>query len=303
MQKLITLLVLITMSCKGQNQKNESPQKFSFETIKTSDYELLKSENQTGLLILFPCFPCDAENTLKEFKIAEISLKNGFSVLAMNTNQRLYLNQTEKQDLSTQLVKIVEEQNLPSTNIFIGGFSSGGNVSLLIGDYLIEHNSNIKPKGIFVVDSPVDLLGLYKTAEKNLNLNFSEPSVAESKWIKEMLNNELGIPENGIANYELNSPYTLETQNIDNLKNLKELKIRFYTEPDLSWWSKHAKNDYKDLNAYYIQNLAERLKDEFGHKNIELITTKNQGYRANGERHPHSWSIVNEEDLIDWIKE
>lgn len=303
MQKYLIILALITFSCKGQNEKNKPTEKPSFEIIKTSEYELLKAENQIGLMILFPCFPCDAENTLKEFKIVEISLKNGFSVLAMNINQRLYLNQTEKQDLSTQLVKIVEEQNLPSTNIFIGGFSSGGNVSLLIGDYLIEHNSNIKPKGIFVVDSPVDLLGLYKTAEKNLNLNFSEPSVAESKWIKEMLNNELGIPENGIANYELNSPYTLETQNIDNLKNLKDLKIRFYTEPDLSWWNKHAKNDYKDLNAYYIQNLAERLKDEFGHKNIEFITTENQGYRANGERHPHSWSIVNEEDLINWIKE
>lgn len=55
-----------------------------------------------GLLILFPCFPCDAENTLSEFKIKKISVKNGFSVLAMNLNQHLFLKPTEKQKSPSQ---------------------------------------------------------------------------------------------------------------------------------------------------------------------------------------------------------
>ena len=144
---------------------------------------------------------------------------------------------------------------------------------------------------------------LYRTAEKNLKLNFSESSVAESKWIKEMLDNEFGNPENGIVNYEINSPFTLETQNIDNLKSLEKLKIRFYSEPDLKWWKEHAKNDYEDLNAFYIQKLSEHLKTEFGKNDVEFIKTKNKGYRENGERHPHSWSIVNEKDLVNWMTE
>ena len=291
------------MSCKGQNEKNNPIDKTTSEIIKTSEFELIKVRNQKGLLILFPCFPCDAENTLTEFKIAEISSKNGFSVLAMNLNERLYLNPKEKEELAVKLTGIVKEQNLTEKNIFIGGFSSGGNVSLIISDYLVKNKSQIQPKGVFIVDSPVDLVGLYKTAEKNLELNFSEPTVAESKWIKEMLDNEFGNPANGIANYELNSPFTLETQNIDNLKNLEKLKIRFYTEPDLKWWKEHAKNDYKDLNAYYIQKLSKKLKTEFGKNNVELIKTENRGYRENGERHPHSWSIINEKDLVNWMME
>jgi hypothetical protein len=62
-------------------------------------------------------------------------------------------------------------------------------------------------------------------------------------------------------------------------------------------------NDYLDLNAFYIKKLSEKLKLEFGNKNIELIETQNRGYRANGDRHPHSWSIVNKKELINWMLE
>lgn len=302
MQKFIIILALITISCKGETEKTNSTEKYTPEIITTSEFELIKAENQKGLLILFPCFPCDAKNTLNEFKISEISVNNGFSVLAMNLNELLYLKPKEKQELAEQLTKIVSDYDLPKKNIFVGGFSSGGNVSLIISDYLVKNKSQIQPKGVFIVDSPVDLFGLYKTAEKNLKLNFSEPAVVESKWIKEMLDNEFGNPDNGIANYELNSPFTLETQNIENLKGLENLKIRFYTEPDLKWWSENANNDYKDLNAFYIEKLSEKLKTEFPNNNIELIKTEDKGYRENGEKHPHSWSIVNEKDLINWMK-
>ncbi|MDX6747060.1 hypothetical protein SHK09_09685 [Polaribacter sp. PL03] len=49
--------------------------------------------------------------------------------------------------------------------------------------------------------------------------------------------------------------------------------------------------------------MSKKLALEFGGDNIKLINTKNRGYRANGERHPHSWSIVDEKDLINWILE
>jgi hypothetical protein len=298
MHKLILLLTLIVISCKGQNKENNQTKK-----IKTPEFKLIKSEEQNGLLILFPCFPCDAENTLSEFKISEISIKNGFSVLAMNFNQHLFLKLSEKQELAQRLEKIVIENNLNRKKIFIGGFSSGGNVSLLISDYLIEIKSIVQPKGVFVVDSPIDLLALYKTAQKNLTNNFSKPSIQEAAWIKSFFDKEYGNPKNGIDNYEKYSPYTLETQNIKNLKNLKNLKIRFYTEPDLKWWKENRKNNYDDLNAYYLKQLSDKLKNEFGSQNIRLIETINKGYRKNGDRHPHSWSIVNTNDLMKWMLE
>ena len=301
MKKLTILLTLISISCQRQTGEVNPDEKPIPEVIKTSEFVLFKAENQKGLLILFPCYPCDAKNTLSEFNISEISIKNDFSVLAMNLNQHLFLKPFEKQELTEQLEGIITQNNLSEKNIFIGGFSSGGNVSLLICDYLINSNSKIQPKGVFVVDSPIDLLGLYKTAKKNLEMNFSEPSVQEAKWIKDFFDNEFGNPESGIVSYEKNSPFTLKTQNVQNLKGLKKLKIRFYTEPDLKWWKQNRNNDFEDLNAFYLDQLAGKLKTEFGNQNVELIKTVNRGYRADGLRHPHSWAIVDENDLIEWM--
>ena len=302
MRKLIIFLVLIAVSCKGQNKEYSPKEDSRLENKITSEFELIKADEQKGLLILFPCFPCDANNTLSEFEISEISTKNGYSVLAMNFNQHLFLSPEEKQELTKRLEDIISQNNLSTENTYIGGFSSGGNVSLLISNYLVQNKSKIQPKGVFVVDSPIDLLALYKTAKKNLKLNFSEPSIQEATWIKSFFDNEFGNPEKGITNYEKNSPYTFETQNIENLKKLENLKIRFYTEPDLKWWQENRKNDYQDLNAYYIKKLSEKLKEEFGNKNIEFIETENKGYRSNGERHPHSWAIVDKEELIKWME-
>ncbi len=43
------------------------------------------------------------------------------------------------------------------------------------------------------------------------------------------------------------------------------------------------------------------IKSEFGSENIELIETTDRGYRADGTRHPHSWSIIDKADLIQWM--
>jgi hypothetical protein len=303
MHKYILIIFLIANSCKGQEKNNNQIKKNELTNLKTLEYQLIKAENQKGLLILFPCYPCDSENTFSEFKVAEISIEKGFSVLAMNLNERLYLNLKEKQELAKQLTTIVIEQNLSKKNIFIGGFSSGGNISLLISDYLMKNKNYIQPKGVFIVDSPIDLLGLYNTAEKNLKLAYSASSIQESKWIKYLFDTELGSTLNEINNYEIYSPYTYKTENIENLKGLKNLKIRLYTEPDLKWWNEMTKNSYEDLNAFYIKKLYEKLKTEFKTDKIELIETENKGYKVNGERHPHSWSIVNINELMSWMIE
>ena len=58
--------------------------------------------------------------------------------------------------------------------------------------------------------------------------------------------------------------------------------------------------DYDQTNAFYIKELSKSLNDK-GYKNVEYIATKNKGYRASGERHPRSWSIVDKKDLINWM--
>jgi hypothetical protein len=39
----------------------------------------------------------------------------------------------------------------------------------------------------------------------------------------------------------------------------------------------------------------------YGKGNVSYIKTEDRGYRASGDRHPHSWALVDEKDLIEWI--
>ncbi len=38
-----------------------------------------------------------------------------------------------------------------------------------------------------------------------------------------------------------------------------------------------------------------------GNEQAEYINALGKGYRMDGRRHPHSWSIVDAEDCVDWL--
>ena len=298
----IILIFIVLISCKNaEKEKTKNSAKIEFQEIIKDGYELSKpTESIKRVLVLFGGYPEKAKDIKREFKILEIANKNNIAVVFMNYNQKLWLEENEKQKLAEQLRNIFLENKLPLNKTYFGGFSSGGNVALLISDFVTQQNLDISPKGVFIVDSPIDLVALYKSAEKNIARNFSEPSVQESTWLLETLGNKFGNPNSNISKYKEYSIYTSKTNNIDNIKHLKNTKIRFYTEPDILWWKENRMADYDQMNAYYIKGLSETLnKLEF--KNVEYIPTINKGYRANGERHPHSWTIVDKENLINWM--
>ena len=203
----------------------------------------------------------------------------------MNYSDKLWLEENEKHQLAQLLQSTLEQYNLHKKNIYIGGFSSGGVVSLHISNYIIGMKEfYIDPKGVFIVDSPIDLLELHTASKKNIERNFSDLAVQESSWIIDTFEKKLGKPQNGISKYEKYAVYTLRSNNIKNLKRLKNTKIRFYTEPDKAWWKENRKADYKQTNAYHIKKLSESLKEQ-GYLDVEYIATKNKGYRADGRRH------------------
>jgi len=298
------LIFIELVSCNQNKQKKgqTASEKIEFSEIIKKGYELYKPRKEVkAVLILFGGYPEIAEDIKREFEILDVAINNNIVVVLSNFNRRLWLEENEKHQLAQSLQNIIAENGLPKDNIFIGGFSSGGIVSLLISDFLIgKKQFQIIPKGVFVVDSPVDLSGIYFYCKKSINLSFSEISVKESQFLLNLLKTNLGNPLDDFQTYEDKSVFTLSTNNTRNIKNLKNTKIRFYTEPDSIWWKKNRMMDYEDINAYYIHKLSERLIEQ-GFNNIEYIPTANRGHRSSGDRHPHSWSIVDNKDLINWI--
>lgn len=299
---ILALLFLISCNKSNHRDKNENLSTVEYQQISNLEYDLYKPKGKpSAVLVLFGGYPEVADDIKREFKVLEKAKSNNIAVVFSNYNQKLWFEENELKKLAEQLQQIFTDHKLPNNNVHFGGFSSGGNVALLIGNFLtVNEEFGLGPKGIFVVDSPIDLVALYNSAQKNINRNFSEVSVQEGHFIVEKLGNELGSPIKDLKKYEKHSVFTSITENIENIKNLKNTKIRMYSEPDTLWWKENRMADYEQLNAFYLKKLAKKLIHENFSK-VEYITTENRGYRSNGEKHPHSWSIVQPNDLIDWV--
>ena len=134
------LILFVFISCKNaEKETTGNPAKTEFQEITNENYELSKPpENIKKVLILFGGFPEKPEDIKREFKILEMAREKNIAVLFMNYNQKLWLEENEKHQLAELLQKIFIENKLPTNDTYIGGFSSGGNVALLIASFLTE---------------------------------------------------------------------------------------------------------------------------------------------------------------------
>jgi acetyl esterase/lipase len=182
--------------------------------IHTPTYDLLLPTEQDlsrpsgkALLILFPCFPCDAADTRAESRIADTAAANGIAVLMLNFNRHILMSEAEQQEVIGTIAAAVKAHGVDATNTFIGGFSSGGNVSVLLAKELVRApRSGIGLKGVFAVDSPLDLVHLYECAQRDLAKSSFPEYKDEARYIQAFLDSTLGSPTDSLSNYERAAP-------------------------------------------------------------------------------------------------
>ena len=271
------------------------------QTVITPEYELHRAEEEKGVLILFPGGAATVEETKEEFDILTEAKRNNISVLFMNFNRHLWVDSIEMKTLQNQLETVFSEHQLTTGNVYVGGMSIGGNVALSLSNFLIEKGSEVQPEGVFIVDAPIDLYALYESSQKDIaNSNFSEERRAEPKFIVRYFEEAFGS-DSLLANMQRVSPFTMKNR-IVNVSYLEQCKVRFYIEPDREWYLENRGITLESTNAYTIQEVVQELKNRNWNL-IELIETEQRGYRANGERNPHSWSIVDVQDMLRWMLE
>jgi hypothetical protein len=110
-----------------------------------------------------------------------------------------------------------------------------------------------------------------------------------------------GTPQTALANFYKTSPYSFSDTTQTAIKNLVRTPMRIYSEPDINWWLKERGADLTSMNVTECSAMINEL-NRLGNVNATLITTENKGYRKpENRRHPHSWSIVDNDDLIRWL--
>ncbi len=200
----------------------------------------------------------------------------------------------------TEALKTVGVAALP---LAIGGFSAGGTDAVLFAERCAEKRC-VMPhvvRAVFAVDAPLDYLRLWDNALLVLANQPPGAVVSEAQRIRDALKARLGTnPTPSSRRYLLASPLAAKHRDGGNAKTLADIAVRAYTEPDIQWWMENRNADYYGMNALDAASLIRHLK-RLGNTRAELIVTTGRGYRANGVRHPHSWSIVDQRDLAQWI--
>ncbi len=258
-----------------------------------------------GYLFMIPGMFQRIEDVMVQTDLATVAAKEGIITFIPTFRTGISsfgIDSSTQASLGEMLHHVVAEYKLQELRFYLGGFSIGGTCSIKYAEESLRNNSTIKPTAIFAIDSPLDFERSYAGMMRELRLpNSSEDGLAESRYVhKRMMKLFGGSPDMYAANYHKMAPYSYFDSTQYAIKPLVNLPIRLYTEPDVQWWLKEG-IDYSQMNAYDFAAFTNELR-RLGNQKVELILTEDKGYRKPDHiRHPHSWTIVDNNDLVQWL--
>lgn len=262
-----------------------------------------ESAELAGVLVLLPGFGQKAESIFPETKIHNVAYVNGILTIAIAGGHKLYADEDVTAKLDDAFNHIQKEFSVDKEKFVIGGFSAGGTISLRYAEYCYEYpqKASIQPQAVFSVDSPVDLFQIWSYFNREIEKDFSEAGVSEAKYVAEIMLREIGDPQNNKENYERLTPFNSDLTSPGNEKYLKNIGVRVYHDVDIAWQLQNRRRSLFDSNALASSEMINRLL-LLNNERAEFKTAKKPGYRSTGLRHPHSWSIVDEVELVQWVK-
>ena len=291
MKKLIFTLVIGLISVVANAQlppKVENDQLFGKGCYY---FKLLPETSIKSVLVLIPGYGEHPYAVSAQTTILQEAYKNGIAVIIVNltpNNESLPIDFNAISKLGKMIKYFLEHEKLSSTvKLNIGGFSIGGTTAL---KFYQQKNNEFKINKIFAIDPPLDMLRLRKSLAKGI-----EKAVIAKL---DSINTDQQSLENGLKRLSVYHPdYTTEKS----LPNYKNTSLRIYCEPDILWWIKNRNMDLSDLNITDCAGYINALLKNDGKQKVELILTKDKGIRNGDQKHPHSWSIAEPVDLINWL--
>ena len=240
-----------------------------------------------------------------EMRLYVEAVKRQAAVLYVTTGNRFefLFDESAYTQLDGYLHKAIVEHGLPADRLLFGGMSLAGTRAMKFAIWCLEGKSahGIRPKAVAVCDAPLDFVRFWKALDRSKRLQINPIAANEAAWVTAVLERNLdGTPKERPEAYQDYSPYSHDTDNGGRATLLKDTPFRAYTEPDVQWWMDNRGNDYYAMNALDAAAVVNQLRIS-GNKKAELVLTSGKGYRPDGSRHPHSWSIVDNGELVDWL--
>lgn len=239
-------------------------------------------------MLLFPGFGETYLDVLNATKLPEVAAQNDIAVFipSLQSGAETYGFSNESQGCLTDVVADIHDRyNLTGIPYCVGGFSMGGATAIRYAE-LVEN----KPFALFAIDSPLDYNRFLLATKRDIESYHKD---TEDGIYAKLYRDITGIKDC--------SPYEITDSTHSAIMALREIPVRYYIEPAEEWWLNKRRTDVLGLNIIdgtcFINDL--RL---IGNDRADLILTRDKGYRkATGQRHPHSWTIVDNRDFINWI--
>lgn len=311
--KFLTTLTctLITLNALSQSFEKvilpyEDPA-FLYVNDSTSNqlyYEkLIPKENVIGAVVILPSAGESTQSVISQVTLPEKGLEKGIATLVPSINWGTDDRRLEVEVLNQMINQATEAHGIPKDKIFFCGLSNGGMIALRYAE-LVDADTTltaITPAGVIGLDVPLDKVHLYQYAQREVERNFSEAGVQEAQWI--IKNYETlygGSPEEFPEKYQASSIYSHDDPLGGNAKFLLTTPLKMYTDLNVDWLLNQRHRDLYDWNGTDIVAMINRLKT-MGHPNAEVVVSMNKGVRPDGTPHPHSWSILDTDDCLDWM--
>lgn len=255
-----------------------------------------------GYIFLLPGFGETAERVLQQTELPKKLAFNGFLTIIptfQNGVSSFGVDSLSLQSFDKILLDVKSKHKLTDQKFYVGGYSIGGSCAIKYAE-----NALVKPTAIFAIDPPLDFERIYNSAKRDIRLSINSKPNQENLYLVDRLEKELGGgPSSNLLAYYKFSPYSYTDTSQTAIKKLGNIPLRIYTEPDIKWWMNERKADYTSMNATECSAMINEL-NRLGNYRATLITTQKRGYRKpENSRHPHSWSIVDNNELIKWLLE
>ena len=306
MNRLLIILTfsLFAINCNGQKVSNPKIEKVFLDKSDTTKncYTIVYPTKlpRTGYLFLIPGFGETAEDVLQQTDLPKKLAQNGILTIIPTFQDgvlSLGVDSLSQQTFDRILKDVTSKHKLIDQKFYVGGFSIGGSCAIKYAE-----NSIIKPTAVFAIDPPLDFERFYNSSKRNIRLSKDSEANQENLYMIDRLEKETaGSPKTNLTDYYNLSPYSFSDTTQTAIKKLIKMLLRIYTEPDINWWLKERGADFTGMNSTECSAMINEL-NRLGNQKAELITTQNKGYRKpDNRRHPHSWSIVENDELIKWL--
>ena len=256
-------------------------------------------------MFLIPSFYETPEHVLEQTDLPILAAEQGILTIipTFKTGVQSFGIDSLTQQSFREIIKDVENRyNLKGLKFYVGGFSIGGSCVVKFAEEAVRDNFKFKPNAVFIVDAPLDFERFYNSNKRSIRIAPNSKINQEAVYVTGRIEEEMGgTPLKVIQNYYNKSPYSFSDTNQTAIKYLINTPIIYYSEPEINWKMKEYNGDYSSQNVIDGSCMINELI-LLGNTNANLVITQDKGYRKpDNRKQPHSWSIVDNPELIKWL--